>query len=214
MDEAKLDRMSAALDIAFPTLEAEDRRLASEIYRALAEGNPAAPTTLAARSGLSLEDVERTLEEWNGVFRDNGGRVVAFWGLAIPEMAHGFEVGGSALHTWCAFDPFFIARILGTSARVTSKCPVSGKSVTLEVGPHGFAELDPPTAVMSFLEPEEEWDEKVIETFCHFVLFFATEEDGRKWTDENPGTYLVTLEEASELSRRFVEGRLAVSARR
>jgi len=56
-------------------------------------------------------------------------------------------------------------------------------------------------SVVSFLLPDRAFDADVIQSFCHFVYFFASREAGEAWTSEHPGTFLLSLEEAFELGR-------------
>lgn len=203
-----LAELAGALNDANPVLDERERVLASEIYRLLALGEPVSVVDISARAGADPKWVEETLERWSGVFRDDHGRVVAFWGLAIPEMGHSFELDGKTLYTWCAWDPLFIAPLLGTSARVTSTCPVTGTTITLTVGPDGVRDLDPPQAVLSFLDPSPDWEDDVIEQFCHLILLFADREAGETWTGEHAGTFLLSVDEGFELGRLTL-GRLA-----
>jgi hypothetical protein len=40
---------------------------------------------------------------------------------------------------------------------------------------------------VSFLTPDQGFDADVIQSFCHFVHFFASREAGETWTAEHPG---------------------------
>jgi len=42
----------------------------------------------------------------------------------------------------------------------------------------------------------------VIESFCHFVHFFASGQADEQWAASRPGTFLLTLGEAAELAAR------------
>lgn len=202
--------LAAALNDANPALDDRERVLAREIYRLLALGEPASVDDIGMRTGADREWIEARLDRWSGVFRDERGRIVAFWGLALPEMDHRFEVDGKTLYTWCAWDPLFIAPLLETSARVTSTCPVTGSKITLTVGPDGVSDLDPPEAILSFLEPSSDWEDDVIEKFCHYILLFADRDAGERWTSEHPGTFLLSIEEGFELGRLSL-GRIAAA---
>jgi alkylmercury lyase len=137
------------------------------------------------------------------VFYDQHRQVIGFWGLALPEMPHRLEVAGRVLHAWCALDPMFIVPLLGEPARVKSTCPVTGRPVSLTVTPDGATDVAPPEAVVSFLVPTRPWDDDVIGSFCHYVLYFAAEEPGRRWMATHPGTFLLSVEQAFEVGRRF-----------
>jgi alkylmercury lyase len=200
--------LAAIVNSANPFLGDDERELAHTIYRLLAEGKPVAPADVARSANTDLDRVQRTLDGWTGVYRDDDGRIIGFWGLALPEMEHRFEVDGRTLYTWCAWDPLFIAPLLSTTARVTSKCPVTGETITLVVAPDGVREVDPPTAVLSFLKPTPEMKADVIASFCHYVLLFASAEAAEAWIADNPGTFVLDIDDGFELGRRTL-GRLS-----
>lgn len=202
--------LAEAVNTANPFLEPDEQRLALATYRLLVEGKPVDPRDLALVVGLDGDWVRRTINNWTGVFKDDEGRVVAFWGLALPEMDHRFELDGRTLFTWCAWDPLFIAPLLEATARVTSTCPVTGRKITLTVAPDGVRDLDPPEAVLSFLRPTPAMKENVIESFCHYVLLFASPGAAQEWITEHPETFVLSIDDAFELGRRTL-GRLSGS---
>jgi alkylmercury lyase len=69
------------------------------------------------------------------VQRDPDGAVVAFSGLSLRATAHQFTVAGRRLYAWCARDALFLPALLGQPARVRSRCPATGATVTLTVDP-------------------------------------------------------------------------------
>ena len=206
-----VDELVEALSSASRPLDAAGQRLAVALYRTLAEGEPVAAAELARRTGRPVEEVTATLGGWPNVFYDEHRQVIAFWGLALPEMPHRLEVAGRVLHAWCAWDPLFIAPLLGEPARVESTCPVTAQPVSLTVTPDGVTDVAPPGAVVSFLVPTKPWDDDVIQSFCHHVLYFASEEAGRRWIATHPGTFLLSVEQAFEVGRRFDLGRFGAA---
>jgi hypothetical protein len=77
----------------------------------------------------------------------------------------------------------------------------TGRAVVLRVSPDGVKSVDPAAVVVSFLEPNRPFDSDVINSFCHYVHFFADAGAGERWTAEHPWTFLMALEEAFELGR-------------
>lgn len=124
-----LDELTDAIAAALPDLGQTGQCLAVTLYRSLAEGRPASVAALAQRSGMSESQVADMLASWPGIFRDEEGNVVGFWGLALPEMPHQYRVGAKQLYTWCAWDTLFITPILGQVAEVRSTCPDTGREV-------------------------------------------------------------------------------------
>jgi alkylmercury lyase len=154
-------------------------------------------------TGVSEARVAAGLERWPGVFRDEHGRILGFGGLTVLEMGeHRLHLDGRALSAWCAWDTLFLSELLGRTIRVTSRCPVTGERISLTAGPDGVTDLHPAEAVVSLLDPPSAFDADVIQSFCHYVHFFASCEAAARWTDEHPGTLVLSVEDAYELGRR------------
>lgn len=195
-----LEQLASQLVGAMPDLDDDGRRIASACYHLLAESRPVDTADIAARTGIEQPQVQAVLSGWPGVFTDDDGRLVGFWGLALPEMAHRFEVDGHTLYAWCAWDALFLPPILQRAAQVTSTCPTSGTTIRLTVDPdRGVVDVDPPTTVLSFLRPDRSFDEDVVASFCHYVHFFASPDAARDWTSEHPGTFVLDLGDAFRL---------------
>src|SRR5262249_29869838 len=113
-------------------------------------------------------------------------------------------VPGAPVPVWRAgvvpWDTLFLPGRLGQAARVTSACPVTGEPIELAVTPDAVTETSHPEAVVSFLLLARPFDAGVIESFCHFVHFFASRQAGKQWAAGHPGTFLPTLGEAAGLA--------------
>jgi alkylmercury lyase len=200
----RIGALAAAVAAAAPDFDEERQRVAIAVYRGLAEGSPAAAAEVGRSTGVPEEQVRALLSSWPGVYLDGDGRVVGFWGLAVEKLTptHRFEVDGRELFTWCAWDTLFLPGILDATAGVASECPITGERISLVVSPDGVVETSHPDAVVSFLLPDRDFDADVIQSFCHFVYFFASRDAGEAWTSEHPGTFLLSVEEAFELGRQ------------
>ena len=203
MRAGRLQALADAVARAEPYFDEPSRRVALATYRRLAEGTSASIEDIAEWAEEDPDLVERLLASWPGVFRDDRGDVVGFWGLAIAKLVptHAIEVDGHRLFAWCAWDTLFLPGVLGAEARVESVCPVTKETISFGVGPDGIVETSLPQAVVSFLVPTTRFDADVIQSFCHFVHFFASPEAGASWTAGHPGTFLLSLEDAFELGR-------------
>jgi alkylmercury lyase len=203
MTSITIEQLSAALIAAAPTLDAADRRLAGAIYRTLARGEPVTDETLATTTNRSIHDLRSTLASWPGVYRDNSGCIIGFWGLALAAMPHALQVDGTRLFTWCAWDALFLPAVLDTEARIESRDPRNGQTVRLTVGPDLITDRSHADMVVSFLVPEALFTREVITDFCHYVHFFTDTHSASAWTAAHDGTFAVDLDEAFELGRRW-----------
>ena len=202
-----VDELADAIAAAMVDIDEQGRRIAVTLYELLAEGDPVPMARLAERSRIPEAVVRSTVDGWPGVFRDNEGRLVGFWGLAIPEMAHRFQIeGGKPIHAWCALDPFLIVPVIRRSAHVQSRDPVTGEEITMTVTPDGVEDLSPATAVVSFVVPDKPFDEGVINTFCHYVLNFASLESAERWASGRDGIALLPVSAAFDVGVRAWSG--------
>lgn len=199
-----IDQISAGFAGGFRPLTSDEQRLAQTIYRLLAAGRPAPPPAIAERAGWRVADVLERLDVWPAVFRNVDDAVVGFWGLAAEEVSpHRIDIEGiGTAWTWCSYDTLFIPPLLGATARVSSPCATTGEPVQLTVSPDGIADLQPSTAVTSLLTPDGRFDDRVIQTLCHYVHFFASPEAAERWTSNNPGTFWLPVADAFEVARR------------
>ena len=186
---------------AFPDLNGTEQRIAVGLYRLLAEGEPVSLDRVAQHLNVSRDPVREVLNSWPAVYFDEENNVIGFWGLALREMPHHFKVNGRQLYTWCAWDSLFIPELLGKTAEVESTCPITGDTISLTVGPKQVENSSPDSAVVSFLSPATSFDMKVIASFCHYVLFFSSEESGNQWIANHENTFLLSLNDAHQIGR-------------
>ena len=189
---------------AFPQLSIDDQQLALKLYHLLALGEPVSCERLAQALDRSAESVNQTLVQWPGVFYDESDRIVAFKGLSVKKTRHQLTVNGRTVYTWCAWDTLFIPELLNTTAKISSACGATGEEVRLTVSPSGIQTVEPVDVVVSFLIPDEdELRENVTASFCHFVYFFRSHEDGEAWVSRHDGTFLLSLEEAFTVGQKM-----------
>lgn len=193
--------LATAISGAMPKLNATKQRIAITTYRLLSEGKPVATEAIAGEVGVPTAEVEAALDVWPGVYRDDAGRVAGFWGLAIAPLdpEYSLQTEGKTSYGWCALDTLFIPPLLGESVSVRATDPVNGEPVSLVVDGDGVREVRPSGALVSMVIPDGPFGYDVIESFCHKVLFFTSEESGRKWVAQHKGTTLLTIDEAFQV---------------
>ena len=199
---SSLDASDAALAAAPPSRDEDEQRLAAAVLRLLAAGEPASIPAAAAAAGIPASRAGAALRSWPAVFWDGQGRVTGFWGLAPAEMPHRIRHAGTDLGAWCAWDPLFLARVIG-DLDVATTDPVTGQAITYRIGSDGaITAASHPHAVLSFLHPGQPRDDNVTTTFCHYVRHFTGPATAQQWTAAHPGTFVISLNDAAELARR------------
>ncbi len=130
-------------------------RLYKALLRFLSHGEPVTIAELAAAAGQAPDVVQRAVAGWNDTEYDLQGRIVG-WGLTLRPTRHSFNVDGKQLYTWCALDTLFFPAVIGRPAHIESPCAATGIPIRLTVDPTaGVSALDPPTAVVSIVTPEQ-----------------------------------------------------------
>lgn len=210
-DSLNIPALAAEFAATLPELDVREQRLVLATHRLLGEGQPFRPEELAERTGLPVEEVDSRLEEWMA-HRDEERRVFGFVGLTLKPTSHVLEVDGRTLYAWCALDTLFLPERLGGSARIRSSSPQSGETISLTVDAAGVHDVAPEGAAMTLHRIREFDDPKdVIETFCRYVHFFASEQEARAWAERSEGTYVASIAEGFEYGRLYNSARLGVA---
>ncbi len=199
-----ITELSQMLANAMWPLAGQEQDLALTAYRQLATGAPVSARTLATALSRDEREIAEALDRWTGVFRDDDGAIISFWGLALPQMANRIRIDDRTLHAWCAWDTLFIPELIGQRVQVESQSPVSGEPVHLTVAPSRVEEVVPEETVVSMLAPDADFDDTVVLRFCHFVHFFTSAQDARPWLAAHPKTFLLSVSEAFELGQQVV----------
>jgi alkylmercury lyase len=198
----RIEELADRLAEAMPCLDASDQRTSLTLLRELALGAPVSSGRLATAARVSAAQITDALDRLPAVVRDDQQRVVGFMGLTVIDMGnHRLHFDGRALSAWCAWDTLFLPELLGETVRVTSRSPASDEAISLSVTPSGPTDLQPADTVVSFRLPKTDFDADVIQRFCHFVHFFASPDDGEQWTRKQPGTFLLSVDDAYRLGQ-------------
>lgn len=206
--ESTVDRFTDAIAQAMPPLTARQLDLVLAAYRAMLTGEPAEVTAIAAGAGWDTNEAAAQLSDWPGVYFDENGRVIGFWGLtAAPISTHLVTTEAGSSWAWCALDPLFILPLLNEHGTVASRSGVTGTPVELEVTPDrvGRVTASSEDVYVSFLTPTGPFSSDVRLTFCDYVLFFNGILNAERWTSEHPGTTALPLAEAAAIGRNNAE---------
>ena len=196
---AQSEFLDTFLDYVGP-LDRVEQQVSIVAYRELAKGSPVDLADLANAAKADEDDVRRILDSWSGVYTDTEGRLVGYWGLAIPEMDHVFRVEGQTLYTWCAWDALFIPELIRKTAHISSKCPTTGEKIELVVSPTSIESVSPEAPSVTFADAQD-CGSDVIGRFCSFVFFFRDEDAANEWAGTRDNVIVVSLEDAYSLGR-------------
>lgn len=176
------------------------------LMRLLVKGDPVGPQDLAAAVGRPAEEVRTALEAVPDTEYDGEGRIIG-WGLTQQATPHRYETGGEQLYTWCALDTLVFPTILGAPARIESADHATGAPVRLSVDGSGVTTLEPATAVVSLVNPEDL--SSIRSAFCHQVHFFSSADDAGPWLQDRPGATVIPVAQAYQLATTMAEQMLA-----
>ena len=185
-----------------PQMSPSEQRLSINLYRTLMAGKPVSKSRLARTSEITAGEVGGILDTWPGVHFDADDRIIGYWGLSLTPTPHEICPTDEVLYAWCAWDTLFLPEVLGAPASVRSNCPVTSTPIRMFVSATGVEDLDPPTAVVSFvLPPESEINADIVNSFCHYVHFFADEQVATKWARQHDGAFIVSVDDAFQAAQ-------------
>jgi alkylmercury lyase len=173
-----------------------DATILVPLLKLLALGEPVEITTLAAETNLSVGDVRAHLAAVPDTEFDEAGRIVGH-GLTLRPTQHRFTVEGQELYTWCALDTLMFPTLLGRAARVESVSAASGLPIRLTVEPNGVSSVQPSTAVVSVINPDDLTS--IRSSFCNQVHFFTSEDDAGTWLAAHPDGEVMPIADAYRL---------------
>ena len=196
-----LDEIDAALAAAGPSPDQDEQRLAAAVLRMLSAGQPVGVPAAAAAAEIPAPRAAAALQSWPAVFWDDHDQITGFWGLALTGMPHRLRRAGTGLGAWCAWDPLFLARVIG-DLEVATADPGTGAAITYRISGDGtITGASHADSVLSFLRPGQPWDDNVITSFCHYVWQFTSPATAQQWTAAHPGTFMLSPGDAAELAR-------------
>ncbi|MFL5657687.1 MAG: organomercurial lyase MerB [Ktedonobacteraceae bacterium] len=179
--------------------------LFEQLARLLVQGRPVAPEQLARRLHRELDEVRAILGAHPELEYDAQGNLVGS-GLTLVPTTHQFRVEQRTLFAWCAFDTLTYPVELHLSAQVTSRCPVTGRSIQLTVTPEQVLDLDPGEAQVSLVvDVAAECCYNVREDVCNYGHFFASREAALLWQAAHRQVVILSVKEAYQIGK-LVEG--------
>ena len=180
----------------------EETKILLATQQLLLSGHPAAPAQIAARLRLSQDAVVALLRQI-GVEWDAAGNVVGA-GLSLTPTPHSYIVGGRQLYVWCAGDAITFPILHKTSAVIESPDPINGAKIRLIGTPEGAKEVEPSTAVVSWM-PGTESLNNIRANFCNFTNFFSSVETAAQYVAQHPGLVIVPVDAVFQIGKLLWE---------
>lgn len=172
------------------------------MQKLLLAGQPVSPERIAATLQISRQEVIDILNHW-GAELDATGNVVGL-GLSVVPTPHSYQINGRQLYVWCAGDAIIFPIFHQASAIIESPDPISGEKVRLIGTPEGAREIEPSTAVVSWV-PGTLDIEKVRAKFCNFTNFFTSIETASQYVARHPDLIIVPIDAVFQLGKLFRE---------
>ena len=117
-------------------LRCEQEDLCLPILQQVSRGKFLTKAELGAELQLDQDELERRLMQLPDTEFDQQGNILG-WGVTLVPTSHRFQIRGTPLFTWCAFDTVLFPLSLGAPAHVQSTCPVTGHPIKFMVTPEG-----------------------------------------------------------------------------
>ncbi|HZD58257.1 MAG TPA: organomercurial lyase [Anaerolineales bacterium] len=171
-----------------------------KIHQILLEGKPVSPERIAAHLRLTQAEVATLLR---GAELDQDGNLVGL-GLSLVPTSHSYRIHGRQLYTWCAFDAIMFPIFHQANVEIESPDPISGEKIRLTSTPEGVRDVDPVTAVVSWV-PGKESREDVRDWFCNYTNFFTSVETAAEYVVKHPGLVIVPIDQAFRIGQLMWE---------
>ena len=125
-----LEETAEAIRAAMPTLDEIEQRISASVHRLMADGVAVTSEDIARASDAAVDRIDESLNIWPGVYRDDQGQVVGFWGQAIAPLdpEYRLKVDSTTTYAWCALDTLFIPAIVGKTMEVEAHRPGDGRA--------------------------------------------------------------------------------------
>ncbi len=165
----------------------------------LLEGQPVPLERIASRLHVAREEVPALIR---GVELDAAGNFVG-WGLTLVPTPHSYQINGRQFYMWCAGDAITYPVLHQTSAVIASPDPISGETVRLIGTPAGARDVEPSTAVVSWVRSPS--GTVTLETIraaaCNFIHFFASVETASQYVSTHPELVIVSIDDVFQIGK-------------
>jgi alkylmercury lyase len=209
MKQLKKDELIQAYRRVYDAIPQEaldlDLRVTISTMQALAKGKPVSPDQLAKLWEMPLEQVRSVLAGASAAGQakvDSQGDLVGAVLSLIPT-DHRISMDGRQLYAWCAYDAIYAPGVVGKTAQITSRDPVTGEPISITITPDGIADVQPEGSVVSVVGGDTDMKGGPESPRCSQMLFFGSRETADKWLQGRADVAILTVEEVFEIARQF-----------
>jgi alkylmercury lyase len=209
VEQLKKDEIIEAYREAYDAIPQDaldlDLRVTIRTMQALAEGKPVSLDQLAKIWEMSIEQVRSVLAGAVSAGRaeiDSQGDLIGGVLSLIPT-AHRISMDGKELFAWCAYDAIYAPGVVGKTAQITSRDPITGDPIRITITPAGIADVRPKGTVVSVVGREMDMRGGPESPRCSQMLFFGSRESAHQWLQGRDNVSILTAEEAFEIAREF-----------
>jgi alkylmercury lyase len=179
------------------------------VLRSIASGRAIGLLEFVEETGLTLREAKLLFRKMrlSGADFDEEGRLIGN-ALTLRPTQNLLKIDGRMLYAWCALDTLFLPGLIGKTAEVRSRSPVTGELINLSVSPSGIETFYPASTVLSVVVPGKS---KACEpgqrgglqgAVCSSMHFFTSHEEAEGFLGKDSDVAILAVEEASELAQR------------
>lgn len=182
-----------------------DMRVTFRTMQALAKGKPVSPDQLAKIWEMPVEQVRSVLAGAVAAGHaeiDSQGDLVGGILSLIPT-DHRISMDGKQLYAWCAYDAIYAPGVVGKTAHITSRDPVTGDPISMTITPAGVEDVQPEGSVVSVVGAETDMRGGPESPRCSQMLFFGSRDSAHQWLQGRADVSILTVEEVFEIARQF-----------
>ena len=182
-----------------------DLRVTISTIQALTNGKPVTLDQLAEIWGMPLEQVQAVLAGAAAAGQaevDAQGDLVGAV-LSLNPTDHRISMGGKQLYAWCAYDALYAPGVVGKTAQISSRDPVTGEPISMTITPNGVAEVQPEGTVVSVVGGDTDMKGGPESLRCSQMLFFGSRETAEQWLQGRAGVAILTVQEVFEIAIQF-----------
>ncbi len=170
----------------------------------LIKGNPLSTGELARQLQISTEKMNKIIETFHNIERDEKGRIVGLGGFTLQPTRHRCRMDGEEFYVWCAGDSLGFPVLLNKTMQIESVCYATEETINLTVTPHSVKHVSPGQAVVSVIVPDD-LPKDIRGFYCNRVNYFKSHKLAEDWLSENKDGIILPVSEAFDHYRTMIK---------